>query len=219
MDIFKVQAKKATCEARTARILWEQVQAQRMFAKTQRVMTKEQQRQEINPTEIPNLEIEEIPNYNNNRNLRAPMILQDNNNNDYIQPLAANMRQQWQTRTLTHEYMLHMMELPGTKTAPFTPQQAASWKNPLRFLCNYTNAVLNDDTGDLLEYGHLIKHPKCKATWSKSFGTEIQRLAMTTETIFFVDKKEIPQDRQRDITYGRICWNIVNKKKTPIKPE
>ncbi len=68
INIFKVQAKKATCKARTARILREQAQAQRVFIGAQRVMIEEQQRQEITPTEIPNLEIEEIPNYNNNRN-------------------------------------------------------------------------------------------------------------------------------------------------------
>jgi hypothetical protein len=186
MDIFKVQAKKATCEARTARILQEQAQAQRVFANAQRVTTKEKQRQEITPTEIPNLEIEEIPNYNNNRNRGAPMILQDNNNgDDYIQPSAANMHQQQQTRTLTQEHMQNMMELPGTKTAPFNPQQAASQKYPLQFLCNFANAVLDDETGDLLEYRHLIKHPKYKATWSKFFGTEIRCLATTTKTIFF----------------------------------
>jgi hypothetical protein len=53
MDIFKVQAKKATCEARTARILREQVQAQRVFNKAQRVMTKEQLRQEITQLRSP----------------------------------------------------------------------------------------------------------------------------------------------------------------------
>jgi hypothetical protein len=95
MDIFKVQAEKATCEARTARILWEQAQGQRVFNEAQRVMTEEQQRQEITPTEIPNLEIAEIPNYNNNKNRGAPMISQeDNNNGDYVRPPVANTRQQ-----------------------------------------------------------------------------------------------------------------------------
>ncbi len=190
------------------------MQAQRVFNKAQRVMTKEQRRQEITPTEIPDLEIAEISNLNNNRNQGAMMILQeDNDNDDYIQPPAANTHQQQQSRTLMQEYMLHMMELPGTKTAPFNPQQAASHKYPLQFLCNFANAVLDNETGDLLKYWHLIKCPKYKATWSNSFGTEIQRLATTTETIFFVDKKEIPQDRQQDITYGRICCNYCEQKK------
>ncbi len=91
MDIFKVQAEKATCIARTARILREQAQAQRVLAEAQRVMTEEHQRQVITPNEIPNLEIEEIPDSNTNRNQRAPMILQDDeDNDDYFRPPAAN---------------------------------------------------------------------------------------------------------------------------------
>ncbi len=73
--------------------------------------------------------------------------------------------------------------------------------------------MLDDETGDLLEYRHLIKHPKYKDTWSKSFGTEIRRLATTTETIFFVQRNDIPEDRQRDVTYGRICCNYREQKK------
>jgi hypothetical protein len=89
------------------------------------------------------------------------MISQDNNNNnDYIQPLAANTRQQRQTRMLTQEYMMHMMELPGNKVTPFTPQQAASQNYPLQFLYNLANAVLDDKTGDLL--GILAPHQTCK---------------------------------------------------------
>jgi hypothetical protein len=79
--------------------------------------------------------------------------------------------------------MLHMIEIPGY-TAPFTPAQASCRKYPLQFLCDFAYTVLNDDTGDLLEYRHLIKHPKHKDIWSQSFGKEIRRLATTTKTIF-----------------------------------
>ena len=96
-----------------------------------------------------------------------------------------------------------MMEIPGY-TTPFTPQQAASRTFPLQFLCDPEYAVLNNDTGNLLEYRHLIKHPKYKDTWSNSFGNEIRRLATKTETIFFINKTDIPQDRKGDKTYGRI---------------
>ncbi len=77
-----------------------------------------------------------------------------------------------------------MMEIPGYK-APFTPQQAASQTFPLQFLCDFAYAVLDNDTGNLLEYRHLIKHPKYKDTWSNSFEMEIRQLATITETIFF----------------------------------
>ncbi len=105
------------------------------------------------------------------------------------------------------------MELPDTKIASFTPQQAASQKYPLQFLCDFANTVLDDKTGDLLKYQHLIKHPKYRETRSNSFGMEIRCLATTTETIIFVNRKEIPQDRQCNITYGRICCNYWEQKK------
>ena len=62
------------------------------------------------------------------------------------------------------DYMFQMMEIPGYK-APFTPAQAAAHKYPLQFLCNFAYAILDKDTGDLLEYRHLIKHPKYRKSW------------------------------------------------------
>jgi len=99
--------------------------------------------------------------------------------------------------------MLQCMEIPGYK-APFTAQQMASRKYPLQFLCDLAYAVLDDKTGNLLEYHHLMKHPKYKDVWTTSFGTEIRRLATTTETIFFIQKEDIPSDRKGDETYARI---------------
>jgi hypothetical protein len=106
------------------------------------------------------------------------------------------------------------MEQPGYK-APFTPRQAASRKYPLQLLCDMAYAILDDETGDLLEYRHLIKHPKYKDVWSNSFSTEMRRLVTTTETIFFKRKDEIPQERRKDITYGRIVCTFRPEKKAP----
>ncbi len=108
--------------------------------------------------------------------------------------------------------MLHMMEITGY-TAPFTARQAASCQYRLQFLCDFAYAVLDNNTGDLLEYCHLIKHPKYKDTWSKSFGKEIRRLATVTETIFFINKTKIPKDRKGDKTYARIVCVFCDGKK------
>jgi hypothetical protein len=108
--------------------------------------------------------------------------------------------------------MLHCMEIPGYK-APFTARQAALRKYPLQFLSDLAYAVLDDETGDLLEYRHLMKHPKYKDVWTKSFGTEIRRLATTTETIAFIKKDDIPNDRKGDETYARIVCNFRKSKK------
>ena len=80
--------------------------------------------------------------------------------------------------------------LPGQQL--FTSKQASSQKYPLQFLCDFAYSVLDDETGDLLEYRHLLKHSKYKDMWSQSFGKEIRRLATTTETIAFLTKQEIP---------------------------
>ncbi len=108
--------------------------------------------------------------------------------------------------------MFQMIEILGYK-APFTPAQAAARKYPLQFLCNFAYAIFDKDTGNLLEYRHLIKHPKYRTTWSQSFGKEIGQLATTTETIVFINKHQIPKDHQGDVTYSRIVCDVRKGKK------
>jgi hypothetical protein len=110
--------------------------------------------------------------------------------------------------------MLTMMERPTYK-GPFTIRQAASCTFLMQFLCDLAYAILDNKTGNLLEYRHLIKHPKYKDTWLKSFGTKIRRLVTTTETMFFKSKKEVPTDCRKDITYGRIVYTHRSKKTDP----
>ncbi len=199
MEIHKIQAKKATCEARTQRVLREQSHTQRV---KEQQLAAEQQASPINtPTSFPDLEVDLHPDMGIGSLRGTPIISQDEEE-DTSHP-TADTRQQRQIRTLTQDYMLHMMEVPGY-TAPFSPRQAASRTFPLQFLCDLAYAVLDDDTGNLLEYRHLIKHPKYKDTRSNSFGTEIRQLATTTETIFIIHKMDIPQDRRGNETYRRI---------------
>jgi hypothetical protein len=139
----------------------------------------------------------------------TPFITQD----DCDSPPSLNTHQHHKG-TLTQDYMLHMMEQPGYKS-PFTPQLATGRRYPLQFLCDLAYAVLDDEIGDLLEYRHLMKHPKYKDTWLESFGTEIRRLVTTTETIFFKRKDEIPHDRRKDITYGPVVCTYRSEKKDP----
>jgi len=96
-----------------------------------------------------------------------------------------------------------MADVSGSGSA-ITAKSAASRKFPMQFLCDYANAVLDGKTGELLEYWHLIAHPKHKQAWGASFGNEIGRLALgmpgrvkDTGTMFFVDKNKVPKDRWR----------------------
>jgi hypothetical protein len=87
------------------------------------------------------------------------------------------------------------MDIPATK-APGNPHQAASQHHFSQLRHNPSGAILDEDTGDLLEYRHLIKHPKYRDIWLKSFGTEIRRLvtATGTGTIVFKPKNKLSVD-------------------------
>ena len=50
------------------------------------------------------------------------------------------------------------------------PHKEASRKYPLKLFCELAVAVLDEETGDLLEYRHLVKHPNHKKVWGGSFG-------------------------------------------------
>ena len=80
-------------------------------------------------------------------------------------------------------------------------------------------AVLDEETGELLEYRHLIKRPKTKVLWGHSFGNEMGRLAqgmpgrnIDTNTIYFINRHEIPNERRKGITSGRFFCNVRPQK-------
>ena len=102
-------------------------------------------------------------------------------------------------------------------TAPrkFSNKQAAARQYPLAFMYKWAQAVLDEDTGELLEYRQLIKDPKHKDIWTTSFAKEIQRLADTTKTIAFVTKYQIPHWRRNEIMYRQIVCNYWLEKANP----
>ena len=123
---------------------------------------------------------------------------------------ARNTRSQH--RTLTQEVIYSCMDITST---PATPRQLASRKFPMKLLCEIAGAVLDGSTGELLEYRHLRINPRYRQVWGKSFGNEIGRLAQGmpnrvkgTDTMFFIDEKNIPRDRRGDVTYGRIVCDV-----------
>ncbi len=167
--IFKQQARAANDAATAQRVLRERAQAERLNKECQ-ILAQAQ------VTLSPSLEIKEHNDIAHTPQ-GIPQITQDKND---ASP-SVNMQQQKQTRTLTQDFMLQCMEILGYK-ASFTAKQAASRKYPLQFLCDLAYAVLNNKTGNLLKYHLLMKHPKYKDVWTKSFGTEIPCLATNSQT-------------------------------------
>jgi hypothetical protein len=78
------------------------------------------------------------------------------------------------------------------------------------------------DTGELMEMRHLLVNPKYKEVWGKSYTTELGRLAQGipgvskgTDNIVFIRRDEVPINRIRDVTYGRVCVNYRPEKADP----
>ena len=82
--------------------------------------------------------------------------------------------------------------------------------------------VLDPDTGQLLKYRQLLRHPKFKDAWNISAANEFGRLAQgikgrvkATDTIKFIRKSEIPLDRLKDVTYLKFVCQVRTEKEEP----
>ena len=89
------------------------------------------------------------------------------------------------------------------------------------------NAVLNPETGQMMEYHHLMKHRtlNMQAIWTTSAANELGRLFQGvgsntnggqrikgTNTFFFIPKNKVPNKKIQDITYARIVCTIRDMK-------
>ena len=69
-------------------------------------------------------------------------------------------------------------------------------------------AVVDPESGKLLEYRHLKSHPTYKTVWQQSMSNELGRLAQGnskvagTNTLYFIEYGDIPQNRIKDVTYA-----------------
>jgi hypothetical protein len=99
-----------------------------------------------------------------------------------------------QARTITQETMLQMIAI-GAPT--FSARQASTRKYPKEAIAT----VLNADTGELMEYRHLMADPKYRKIWKPAYGKELGQLAQGlegivkgTDTIAFIFKNKVPAD-------------------------
>jgi hypothetical protein len=122
-----------------------------------------------------------------------------------VPPVAASPRVTFEAPTTQHGYPLRSQQQPTSHSmANIMPIQSA-------------NSVTDPITGQVQEYRHLMKGPT-KDTWIHSFANELGRLAQGvgtrmstgTETIYFIQKSEVPAGRQ--VTYGRIVASIRPQK-------
>ena len=119
---------------------------------------------------------------------------------------------------------------PGAERAMFaaadvnrdrlSPRRLASRYFPIEMI----NAVLDEDTGELMEYRAVMRNPKYRPLYAKSYTKELGRLAQGvpglvkgTDTIVFITKKDVPLERWRDVTYGRVVIDYRPEKSDPYR--
>jgi hypothetical protein len=120
-------------------------------------------------------------------------------------------------RSITQETILHNINFAAN---PFTPQKAAHRNYPFGVL----NAVLDKESGELMEYKHLVANPKYRTIWTQAYGKELGRLAQGlpnivdgTDTIKFIHKHDVPTERFKDVTYGRLVTSFRPEKEDPYR--
>ena len=103
------------------------------------------------------------------------------------------------------------------------PRQAAARQFPLQTFAEMANAVLDVETGELLEYRALLRSRKHGPDWSHSSANEFGRLAQgiggriknPTNTIVFINKEDVPPERFKDTTYGKFVCVVRPQKAEP----
>jgi hypothetical protein len=81
-------------------------------------------------------------------------------------------------------------------------------------------AIMDTDTGKLLNYCQLMQSTKYRDAWSLSSANKFGRLANgvggsmknPTTTIQFIHQHEVPKVRMKDVTYGQFVCMVQPKK-------
>jgi len=84
-------------------------------------------------------------------------------------------------------------------------------------------AVMDADTGKLLNYRQLMRSTKYRDAWSLSSANEFRRFANgiggriknPTNTIEFIFQHEVPTERLKDVTYGQFVCMVRPEKAEP----
>jgi hypothetical protein len=86
-----------------------------------------------------------------------------------------------------------------------------------------TMAVMDADTGELLNYRQLMRSTKYRQAWSLSLANEFRRLAngiggrikYPTNTIEFIFQHKVPTEQMKDVTCGQFVCTVRPDKAEP----
>ena len=89
--------------------------------------------------------------------------------------------------------------------------------------------VIDEETGQLIEYRQLLKQPKYANTWTTSYSNEMGHLCQGigrntkgtgkrvegADTFFVTHYDDIPDNRRKDITYTSVVCEVLPQKEDP----
>ena len=111
-----------------------------------------------------------------------------------------------------------------------TPDQAAQRRYPAKLLQSLVMPVLDENSGQSLQYRHLRKHPKFAPIWNTSYANELGRLCQFigkgskgprqqhtegTNTFRLIKFAEIPQDRRYEMCHSMVVCEVKPHKEDP----
>ncbi len=98
--------------------------------------------------------------------------------------------------------------------------------NSHRILRERAQLIHDKETAEYLNYRQLLKDPKHAKVWAHSAANEFGRLAQGvgtrikgTNTIHFIRKNQVPQERARDVTYGSFSCDFKPNKEKGRSPK
>jgi hypothetical protein len=105
------------------------------------------------------------------------------------------------------------------KTMARIPQQNMNLHRKVQSI-KRAQLIHNKETTTYLTYHQLLCHPKYKKSWAKSAANEFGQLAhrlkdnrvKRTDTIKFIGKDQVPNDRIKGVTYGSFNCNFKPNK-------
>lgn len=86
--------------------------------------------------------------------------------------------------------------------------------------------LLDKESGKMLNYCQLLRHPKYTEAWSLLSANEFGHLAQGvngrikgTDTIRFIQESNVPRNRRKDVTYEASCALSGPKKLNRTAPD
>ena len=173
MNIFKTKAAAEEDPTKQVRNSIKKAAAQRTENEENEVVQASEavtQQRVVIPEPVPNLIPRTQPDSDTDDATAEPIVSYPESEDwETLDGPAQNTRLQTQARTITQECIMATIEM---SQAPITARNAAQRKYQMQLINEIASVVLDVETGEMLEFRHLMQNPKYRQPWGHSFGND-----------------------------------------------